>query len=152
MEQNATIYPNIFTTEERKKIIAQSMRELRIMKGLSQKEVAAALEISQATYSAYERGRNEPPAEMLVRMSYLFDCSLDILMQRDRLYRDASQAKQLAAQAEEAFAQLNADLIAQGVDNEGIKALMEMMGKLTDVITQTTNSPEIAEKIDESLR
>ena len=63
VEQNEVTYNNLFTIEERKKIIAQAMRDLRKRSGKSQKQIAAKIGISQATYSAYERGRNEPPAE-----------------------------------------------------------------------------------------
>ena len=59
MEEMQPKYNNLFTIEERKRIIAQTMGELRKAKGLSQKEVAAEVGISQATYSAYERGRSD---------------------------------------------------------------------------------------------
>jgi transcriptional regulator with XRE-family HTH domain len=65
------------------------------MSGLSQKEVAALLGMTQATYSTYERGRTEPPAEILVRLSYLFKTPVDVIVQTDRtaLTREDAQAQ-----------------------------------------------------------
>lgn len=152
MEQNEAKYNNLFTQEERKKIIAQAMGELRKSKGLSQKEVAAEIGISQATYSAYERGRNEPPAEILVRLSYLFNCPVDILVQRDRLYRTSNDALKQAEQYRTEMAQLEAALAKKDGDNETTKALLELMGKLNDALIQTAQRPDIATAINDTLK
>lgn len=149
MVQNETKYNNLFTPEERKKIIAQSIGELRKAKGLSQKEVAGEVGISQATYSAYERGRNEPPAEILVRLSYLFNCPVDILVQRDRLYRDASEALRQAEQYRVQMIQLEEELAKNGSDNETAKAMLELMKKLNEALTQTAQRPDIAKQISD---
>lgn len=151
MVQNEAKYNNLFTVEERKKIIAQTMGEMRKAKGLSQKEAAAVIGISQATYSAYERGRNEPPAEVLVRLSYLFNCPVDILIQRDRRFRDASDALKQAEQYRAEMAQLEAALAEQDGDNETAKALLTLMGKLTDTLAQTAQRTDIAKAINDPL-
>lgn len=152
MEQNEAKYNNLFTVEERKKIIAQAMGELRKAKGLSQKEAAAVIGISQATYSAYERGRNEPPAEILVRLSYLFNCPVDILIQRDRLYRDATDALKQAEQYRAEIAQLENALSEKDGDNETAKALLDLMSKLTDALSQTAQRPDIIAGINDPLK
>ena len=151
MSQNEEKYENIFTVEERKRIIAQAMRELRKAKGISQKEAAGEIGISQATYSAYERGRNEPPAEILVRLSYLFDCSVDILVQRDRLYRSASDALKQAEQLRAEMAQLEKALAENEGENETAKSLLFLMDKLNEALIQTTLRPDIARAIDDPL-
>lgn len=151
MMQNEAKYNNLFTLEERKKIIAQSIGELRKVKGLSQKEVAGEIGVSQATYSAYERGRNEPPAEILVRLSYLFNCPVDVLVQRDRLYRDASEAIKQAEQCRAELLKLEAELAESGTDNETAKAMMDVMKKLSEALTQTTQRPDIAKQINDPL-
>ena len=152
MEQNEAKYNNLFTVEERKKIIAQAMGELRKAKGLSQKEAAAVIGISQATYSAYERGRNEPPAEILVRLSYLFNCPVDILIQRDRLYRDATDALKQAEQYRAEIAQLENALSEKDGDNETAKALLDLMSKLTDALSKTAQRPDIIAGINDPLK
>ena len=151
MMQNEAKYNNLFTLEERKKIIAQSIGELRKAKGLSQKEVAGEIGVSQATYSAYERGRNEPPAEILVRLSYLFNCPVDILVQRDRLYRDASEALKQAEQYRAQIAQLEGELAKNDGENETAKAMLDLMQKLSEAITQTAQRPDIAKQINDPL-
>lgn len=151
MEQNVEKYNNLFTAEERKRIIAQTMGEMRKAKGLSQKEAAAVIGISQATYSAYERGRNEPPAEILVRLSYLFNCPVDILIQRDRLYRDASDALKQAEQYRAEMAQLEEALAENGGDNETAKALLALMGKVNDALTEVAQKAEFVKVINDPL-
>lgn len=144
-------YANIFTVEERKKIIAQAIGQLRKARGISQKEAAAIIGVTQATYSTYERGRTEPPAEILVRMSYLFNCPVDILVQKDRLYRDANEALKQAEQYRAEIAQLEAALGDKDGDNETAKALLELMGKLNDALAQTAKRADIANAINEPL-
>lgn len=151
MMQNEAKYNNLFTLEERKKIIAQSIGELRKAKGLSQKEVAGEIGVSQASYSAYERGRNEPPAEILVRLSYLFNCPVDILVQRDRLYRDASEALKQAEQYRAQIAQLEGELAKNDGENETAKAMLDLMQKLSEALTQTAQRPDIAKQINDPL-
>lgn len=151
MELNDAKYNNLFTAEERKKIIAQTMGELRKAKGLSQKEVAAEIGISQATYSAYERGRNEPPAEILVRLSYLFNCPIDILVQRNRRYRDAGDALKQAEQYRAEIADLGAALAEKDGNNETAKALLDLMTKMTDALTQTAQRPDVIKMLDDPL-
>ena len=145
-------YNNLFTVEERKKIIAQSMADLRKSTGLSQKEAAASIGISQATYSAYERGRNEPPAEILVRLSYLFKCPIDILVQRDRVYRDANDALKQVEQLHAQMLQLEEDMSKTGGENETAKAMMEVMKKMGEALVQTAQRPDFVSKLEDPLR
>lgn len=133
-------YGNKFTVEERKQFIAEAIEELRKAKGISQKEAAAAIGVTQATYSTYERGRTEPPVEILVRMSYLFDCPVDILVQRNRLYRDASEALKQAEQYRAEIAQIEAALMEQDGNNETAKAMLELLGKLNEALAQTAQN------------
>lgn len=147
MEQNEVKYNNLFTIEERKKIIAQTMRELRKRSGMSQKEIAAKVEVSQATYSAYERGRNEPPAEVLVRLSYVFGCSVDVLVQKDRLYRNANEALMQLAQCQGELERVRAELAG----NEEAQALFDLLEKVSDIAMQTVQDTDIAQAIDNPL-
>lgn len=88
MDNMLAPYECQFSADERKALMASTLALIRKDKGFSQKEVAAWIGVSQATYSAYERGRNEPPAEILVRLSYLYACKVDDLIQRDRLKKE----------------------------------------------------------------
>jgi transcriptional regulator with XRE-family HTH domain len=53
-----------------------TLKELRIKKGLSQKQVAEALGITQQAYSRYEIGIRKPPKKHWLQLSELFDIDL----------------------------------------------------------------------------
>ena len=129
-------YECIFSDEERKQLLSQSLASLRKGKGLSQKEVATALGISQATYSTYERGRTEPPMELLVRLSYFYGVSLDIIAQRDRLVRNAVEAQK---QLDDVKKQMQ-ELAELGAENPEAKALLDAMSGLLEVTERLQNA------------
>lgn len=55
------------------------LRELRKSKNLKQKDIAAFLNITEACYSHYEQGVRIPPLEILVKLSELYEVSLDTI-------------------------------------------------------------------------
>lgn len=71
------------------------IRELRIEKGITQIRLSIELEVTQETISAYERGKNLPTVANLIRLSKLFNVSMDyIMMQTDQRYAiDAGNIK-----------------------------------------------------------
>lgn len=140
MENPFEPYDCIFSEDERKQLISQSLASLRKWKGLSQKEVAATLSISQATYSTYERGRTVPPVELLVRLSYFYGVSVDTIIQRDRLIKNASEAQK---QLEEVKKQMQI-LTENGVSDPEAKELLEVMAELVKATErlQTTSMME----------
>lgn len=151
MEHTLSPYDRPFSIEERKRIVAQSMGELRRGKKLSQKEVAALVGVSQATYSAYERGRNEPPIEILVRLSYLFNCPVDLLIQRDRLYRTAEDAQRQLEEMQREF-QAGVDAMAtNGGDNPQMAAFIDAMNKVFSVNKELLNTVKANEVLTETL-
>lgn len=77
-------YNFIFDVSERKDLIAQMLKESRELFGLTQQQVADYIKIKAGTYSTYENGTREIPAELLVRLSILYDVPTDVLLQRDR--------------------------------------------------------------------
>lgn len=56
------------------------LRKLREQKKLTQKEVAAALNISPAAYSLYEKGQREPKYDMLEKIANFFGVSIGYLL------------------------------------------------------------------------
>ena len=56
------------------------LQELRRGAGLTQKQVADALNIHSVTYLHYEKDQREPPLELLVRMAAFFDVTTDWLL------------------------------------------------------------------------
>lgn len=56
------------------------LKQLRIAKGIYQKEVAACLKVSIGTISNYEAGIHEPDLETLCRLARFYDVSTDCLL------------------------------------------------------------------------
>lgn len=60
----------------------ENIRNLRIDKGLTQKQVGAYLGISQNTYSQYEIGVLKYPVDVLIKLADLYSVSIDYLVGR----------------------------------------------------------------------
>lgn len=56
------------------------LKELRKLRGLNQRIVGNTLGLSDKTISAYENGRNTPNFETLIKISKLFEVSVDYLI------------------------------------------------------------------------
>lgn len=61
-----------------KKDFAETLKEMRVNAGYSQKEVYEMFNIRQSTFSAWETGRAEPSADMLLKLCKLYNVT-DIL-------------------------------------------------------------------------
>lgn len=134
-------YKDKFTIAERKKLVADSLRFLREDKKKTQKEIAEAIGINVQTYSSYERGRNETPAEILVRLSLYYEISLDTIMQRNNFEKSSYNVieqfsavdKELQTFREKLF---NGDEKAQGdfkILAEGLLALTQAVKDAQDI-------------------
>ena len=58
----------------------QRLKELRIEKQLSQKDLAALISTGQSSISAWERGEREPLAHQLIDLAMALNCSVDYLL------------------------------------------------------------------------
>ena len=88
---------NVFTPYElqfddaiRKQLIAESLTLLRNAHNYTQKQVAEFLGIHPVTYNGYEKAKNEPSAETIVRLSYLYHVPTDLILQTRTLNLDHS--------------------------------------------------------------
>lgn len=136
-------YNNLYDNTERKQLIAESMILFRTSNNLQMKEVAELIGITPQAYGAYERGRNEPPTEVLVRLSMLYDVSIDVLVQRDNFNKDRLTVKKQLDMYDEQIKQLRAELLKG--DPEAQKALTEMLNtiqSLTDTMREKMQTPE----------
>ena len=59
---------------------SERLKELRIEKQLSQKELAEKISTGQSSISAWERGEREPLAHQLIDLSFALNCSVDYLL------------------------------------------------------------------------
>ena len=56
------------------------LKDLREDKDLLQKDVAKILNMSQTGYSKYEVGTNDIPTNILIKLSYFYDVSVDYIL------------------------------------------------------------------------
>lgn len=71
------------------KKIGEFIHELRAEKGLSQYKLADMIPISRQAVSKWERGVTIPDSSTLLRLSVIFDVSIDELLSGERLTKDA---------------------------------------------------------------
>lgn len=60
----------------------QTLKILRISKGMRQTDVAAALKVNRKTVSAWEKGKYLPAVDMIDAICALFDVSYDDIQWR----------------------------------------------------------------------
>lgn len=63
--------------------LGERIRQLRRGMDMTQGELAKRLEVSQSAVGMYEQGRREPPYNVLIKISKLFDAPLDWLLSDD---------------------------------------------------------------------
>lgn len=61
----------------------QNLKSLRKSASLTQKQVAAHLNVVESCYANWEQGRTEPNITMLRRLAELFETSLDDMVNGD---------------------------------------------------------------------
>ena len=121
-------YNNQFEIAERKNLIAEMLKVLREKENLQQKELAGYLGIKPQTYPAYEIGRNEPPIEVLVRLSKLYELPIDFIVQSGAT-KDKESAKAIIEQQEKEIQELKKQLIESG-NAEGMQEFIKALEKL----------------------
>lgn len=62
------------------KIFCKNLKSARTEAGITQKQVAAKLNVVESCYANWEQGRTEPNIAMLRKLSELFEISLDELI------------------------------------------------------------------------
>jgi len=100
--------------------IAENLRALRLVAGLSQESLATALGVKRPSLANYETGRLMPPYEMIIAVSDHFRVSLDVLLKRDlsQLSREELQRLLRGEAATEPKADLRVLATTVGADNE----------------------------------
>ena len=145
MENKLAPYECQFTIEERKKITAHTLQELRKAKGYSQKEVASYIQVKPATFNTYETGRTEPPIEVLVRLSYLYQTPIDYLVQKDRQYRTATDLQAMLDDYKK-------ELKKTETSNDPSKAaIKEMLERMIDHFTVLIQKEETKDSINSDI-
>ncbi len=152
MEELQLAYKGEFTIEQRKIMTAEALQELRKARKLSQKEVAAHLNIPATTYNTYESGRTEPPIEILVRLSHLYGMPIDIIVQRDRTYGTAEDVGQKMVAFKEQLAEIDKQIAEQGVDAPGVPEFMAALNKLADAMTAYSQTEAAQKALNKGMK
>lgn len=63
--------------------ISSNIRFLRQLKGLSQEQLADELKVTRSRIGGYEEARNEPPIDLLIKLSEFFHIAIDALVRGD---------------------------------------------------------------------
>ena len=58
----------------------ENIRNLRIDRGYTQKQVAEYLNIKQNTYSQYENGQRQLPIDILIKLAQFYNVSTDYIL------------------------------------------------------------------------
>ena len=95
MYEKLKTYNSLYSVDERKQLIRESLQNFRLSKGLKQKEVAELIGINYQTYCNYESGRCEPPAEYLVRLALLYEIPVDLLVQTGNMNKNEQSQQEL---------------------------------------------------------
>ncbi len=61
-------------------MLAENLKEVRIKLGISQGEMAQSLDMLQAQYSNYERGKSKPSADVLEKLALKHKINLNYLL------------------------------------------------------------------------
>ena len=65
-------------------ILQNRLTDLRLKEGLLQRDVADTLHIHRSTYSYYERGKTNPPLDILIKLADYFGVTTDYLLGVER--------------------------------------------------------------------
>lgn len=148
MSEELQGYGFIFTVEERKRITAKMLQELRKAMGYSQKEVAAFIKVKPTTYNTYESGRTEPPIEILVRLSYLYNVSIDVIVQKQRLFRDAEDLKKQLEENKKELAEIEKEIVEQGADSPAVQEHKRVMEKVIEQLEILIQNEETQKQLE----
>ena len=64
-------------------ILKHRLREMRLLKGYTQENIAKDLNVSQGTYNNWETGRRIPELQTILKIADYYNIELDYLFGRD---------------------------------------------------------------------
>lgn len=65
--------------------VAEKLRLLRTLTGVSQQQVADYIHVNRSTYSYYELGESKPPLDVLCALAEFFDVNLGYLTGTEKI-------------------------------------------------------------------
>jgi transcriptional regulator with XRE-family HTH domain len=110
------------------KVLGARIRELRNKKGMTQKDLASLLGVTDAAIGMWENGRREPDAERIKRMANIFCVTTDYLLGQESPQKQVIPT--IAAKMPEGWDELTPE--AQKDVEEFIKFVRQKYGKKSD--------------------
>ena len=114
-------------------MVGDLIKKHRVLKELTQKELADLLDVSPSTVGMYEQNRRIPDAEILVKISNIFNVTVDYLL------GNSDQKKE-----QYYFDNETAELAQELLENNDFKVLMSASRKLSkddlDAVIKVINS------------
>ena len=77
-----TGFSNSIEQQKRRRIISERLKKVRIANKIKQKDLCDKIGVMITTYSGYENGKHDIPADIIVRICDLFDISADYIIGR----------------------------------------------------------------------
>ncbi len=111
--------------------LAMRIKELRLEKRLTQKELGKILGVTQAVAGKYELGQLEPNLQNLAKMAELFECSVDYLIGRSDDFGSVTVPAALGEQLSKEEKELVQ--IYRGIDRELQRRALAYIRKLGEV-------------------
>mgnify|MGYP001157834824 CR=1 FL=1 len=124
------------------------LKMLRNISGVTQRELALAIDVERATIAGYETRDSEPNYEKLIRISKFFNVSVDYLLGNDEIIKSTSYKLPILKNTDETFQQTleyvvvdealkkDKDLLAIKISDD---ALSPKFNKNSTVILENTN-------------
>ncbi len=88
-------------------MLSEKLKELRNLKGYTQKEVALLLDFNRVTYTNYEHGVSEPNISTLKKLASIFDVSIDYLLDYNISSTKTIKKNALLLELEEEYTKIN---------------------------------------------
>lgn len=135
MENPFEPYELQFSDTERKKIIADGLKELRILHNYRQKEIAELLKITKQRYSNFETAKTEPPIEILVRLAFLYKIDMDTITQKNRFIKGSEEAIKMLEAIQSEINELEKDLEkSEKADDPQAKEFLEKIKQMKNTM------------------
>ena len=109
------------------KELRELIRDLREDHDLKQKTIAEYLDVSQQTYSNYEKGHTSLPQEYLCKLADFYGVSTDFLLGRTTLQQPAEEMEKIFAQGK-TVGEVTSALLT--LSSEKRKILLDFLGYL----------------------
>lgn len=74
-------------------MFGEKLKELRLKKGMTQQQMAIALDTVQTTYSGWEKDKREPSYDKLKTIANYFDVPIDYLLDNEKYIRESKISK-----------------------------------------------------------